>query len=216
MNSSRKPAQKENQLWALLRGSYRSVTQKIGNQDGIEKAAKNTRKRPFLSPQMRARKTLPGAPCRRRVFIPPLNDSKGDCREDSKSTHEDMLESHSEVIQASMGEFFTRPIRRYDQLERPDHHSRGKSWPLLMALRSYEGNKNSMMRLASRIGDGKMTVMSLQGHDQFFRWGRGRKKVSNSKVEVHGFERTISNQAAVLIELIRCTMTLSPSLRTSH
>jgi predicted esterase len=86
-----------------------------------------------------------------------------------------MLELFSEIIQASMEQFFTSPIRRYYELERPHRYSRRKSWPLLVALHGYEGNKDSMMRVASRIGNGNMIVTSLQGPNQFIRWDQDRK-----------------------------------------
>jgi predicted esterase len=40
---------------------------------------------------------------------------------------------------------------------------------LLVALHGYEGDKGSMMRLATHVADGKMVVISLQGPYQFFR-----------------------------------------------
>jgi predicted esterase len=63
----------------------------------------------------------------------------------------------------------TSPIRRYFDLELPHNWKRRKRWPLLIALHGYEGNKDSMMRLAKRIGAGHMVVISLQGPYQFFR-----------------------------------------------
>lgn len=67
-----------------------------------------------------------------------------------------------------MEAFFTSRIRRYYDFELPNasgHHGR---WPLLIALHGYEGDKTSMVALASRIACGRMIVMSLQGHNQFF------------------------------------------------
>lgn len=66
-----------------------------------------------------------------------------------------------------MERFLISPIRRYFELELPRGHNRNKRWPLLIALHGYEGNKDSMMRLAKRIVDGKMVVISLQGPFQF-------------------------------------------------
>lgn len=67
-----------------------------------------------------------------------------------------------------MERFITSTIRRYYELEVPhDHHSR-KRWPLMIALHGYQGDKDSMMRVARRIAGGKMVVISLQGHNQFF------------------------------------------------
>ncbi len=62
----------------------------------------------------------------------------------------------------------TSPLRCYYDLELPSEHRRRKGWPLLVALHGYEGNKESMMRLAARIAAGKMIVISLQGPNQFF------------------------------------------------
>jgi predicted esterase len=59
-------------------------------------------------------------------------------------------------------------IRCYYELELPHEPRRRKRWPLLIALHGYEGNKDSMMRLARRIADGRMVVISLQGPHQFF------------------------------------------------
>lgn len=68
-----------------------------------------------------------------------------------------------------MEQFLTSRIRRYYELELPLHASRNlkRRWPLLIALHGYQGNKDSMMRMARRIADGKMVVMSLQGPYQF-------------------------------------------------
>jgi predicted esterase len=67
-----------------------------------------------------------------------------------------------------MERYIVSPFRSYYELELPHAHRRGR-WPLLIALHGYEGNKDSMMRLARRIADGRMVVMSLQGPYQFFR-----------------------------------------------
>ena len=73
-----------------------------------------------------------------------------------------------------MEKYISSPIRCYYELELP--HARGR-WPLLIALHGYEGNKDSMMRLARRIADGRMVVISLQGPNQFFRRrGEGEPK----------------------------------------
>lgn len=60
------------------------------------------------------------------------------------------------------------PIRCYYELEVPREANRKKRWPLLIALHGYEGNKDSMMRLARRIAGGCIVVISLQGPNQFF------------------------------------------------
>jgi predicted esterase len=70
-----------------------------------------------------------------------------------------------------MEEFFVSRVRRYYEVELPNHYSRKKSWPLLVALHGYGGNRDSMMRVASGVANGKMTVIALQGPYQFFRWG---------------------------------------------
>ncbi len=71
-----------------------------------------------------------------------------------------------------MERFLISPIRRYFELELPRNWKRRKRWPLLIALHGYEGDKNSMMRLASRIAAEKMVVISLEGPFQFFRGER--------------------------------------------
>lgn len=67
-----------------------------------------------------------------------------------------------------MERFIASPIRCYYELELPHAERRRKRWPLLIAMHGYEGNKDSMMRLARRIADGRMVVISLQGPQQFF------------------------------------------------
>ena len=66
-----------------------------------------------------------------------------------------------------MEKFLTSRIRCYYELETPHHHRRSKRWPLLIALHGYQGDKDSMMRVASRIAAGRMVVISLQGQNQF-------------------------------------------------
>lgn len=73
-----------------------------------------------------------------------------------------------------MEQFLISPIRRYFDVEVPPKTSRNKPWPLLIALHGYEGDKTSMMRVARRIADGKMVVISLQGPHQFFLRGANR------------------------------------------
>jgi predicted esterase len=68
-----------------------------------------------------------------------------------------------------MEKFFRSAICRYYDIDLPRNHARRKRWPLLVALHGYEGNKDSMMRVARRIADGNMVVISLQGPNQFFR-----------------------------------------------
>ena len=66
-----------------------------------------------------------------------------------------------------MESFFTSTIRRYYDLELPKARNRSRS-PLLITLHGYQGDKESMMRLARRIAAGEMIVISLQGQNQFF------------------------------------------------
>jgi len=72
---------------------------------------------------------------------------------------------------------FAARIRCYYDLELPRRHGANKRRPLLIALHGYQGNKDSMMRVARRIADGKMLVISLQGPNQFwFRLGEDQNK----------------------------------------
>jgi predicted esterase len=76
-----------------------------------------------------------------------------------------------------MEKFLIAPVRCYYELEMPHASRRRKRWPLLVAMHGYEGNKDSMMRVAHRIADGRMVVISLQGPNQFFRRrGEGEPK----------------------------------------
>jgi len=75
-----------------------------------------------------------------------------------------------------MEKFFRSAIRRYYEVELPHNFARRDLWPLLVALHGYEGNKDSMMRVARHIAHGNMVVISLQGPYQFFRrFGRNPK-----------------------------------------
>lgn len=67
-----------------------------------------------------------------------------------------------------MEKYFRASLRRYYQIELPHAGTRRKRWPVLIALHGYQGDMTSMMRVARRIGDGKMVVISLQGPFQFF------------------------------------------------
>lgn len=62
---------------------------------------------------------------------------------------------------------FTSAIHRYYSLEAPEAAGNHR-WPLLLALHGYQGDKDSMMRVARRIAAGRMVTVSLQGHNQFF------------------------------------------------
>ena len=67
-----------------------------------------------------------------------------------------------------MEQFFLSTTRRYYELELPRVHRPSGGWPVLVALHGYQGDKDSMMRIANRIAAGRMIVMSLQGTNQFF------------------------------------------------
>ena len=68
-----------------------------------------------------------------------------------------------------MEKYLLSSIRCYYEVEAPGGAPRRGKQPLLLALHGYEGNKDSMMRLARRIAGGRMVVISLQGPYQFFR-----------------------------------------------
>ena len=51
-----------------------------------------------------------------------------------------------------MEHFLSARMRCYYDLELPRGHRAGKRWPVLIALHGFRGNKDSMMRLARRIG----------------------------------------------------------------
>ena len=55
----------------------------------------------------------------------------------------------------------TSPLRCYYDLERPEGFARRRRWPLLIALHGYEGNKESMMRVALRITNGGMLAIAM-------------------------------------------------------
>jgi predicted esterase len=64
----------------------------------------------------------------------------------------------------------TSPLPMYYDLELPASAlaRKGKRWPTLIGTHGYEGNKESMMRLVTRITGGKMIAASLQGPYQFW------------------------------------------------
>jgi predicted esterase len=77
---------------------------------------------------------------------------------------------------------FKQSIPRYYEIEiphdeptqRPDSaHAARHRWPLLIAMHGYQGDKDSMMRVARKIAGNRMIAISLQGHNQFFqRYGK--------------------------------------------
>ena len=62
---------------------------------------------------------------------------------------------------------FSTTTHRYYELELPKTPS-PERYPLLIALHGYQGDKDSMMRVARRIAGEGMVVISLQGQNQFF------------------------------------------------
>lgn len=54
-------------------------------------------------------------------------------------------------------------IRLYYDVHVPIGYDRRRSYPLLIALHGYGGNKTSMMRLARRVNDRDWFIVSLQG-----------------------------------------------------
>jgi predicted esterase len=73
-----------------------------------------------------------------------------------------------------MERFLTARVRCYYDIEEPPSNRAGRKWPLLIALHGFQGNKDSMMRLARRIADDRMVVASLQAPYQFwFKTGKG-------------------------------------------
>src|SRR5215471_2923980 len=85
-----------------------------------------------------------------------------------------------------MEHFITSTIRRYYDLELPHAGQSRKRWPLMIALHGYQGDKDSMMRVAGSIANGKMVVISLQGHNQFF-VNYGTDDLTNAKTYRVGF-----------------------------
>jgi len=67
-----------------------------------------------------------------------------------------------------MEQFLVNEIRSYYELELPRAHKSRRRWPLLIALHGYQGDKDSMMRVARRVAGGDMVVISLQGPNRFF------------------------------------------------
>jgi predicted esterase len=67
-----------------------------------------------------------------------------------------------------MERFFRASTKRYFELELPRSRRPSGGWPVLVALHGYQGDKDSMMRVAGAIAAGRMVVMSLQGPNQFF------------------------------------------------
>lgn len=81
-----------------------------------------------------------------------------------------------------MEKYLNSTFRQYYELELPCAHASRKRWPLLIALHGYEGDKDSMMRVARRIADGRMVVAALQGPYQFFRRSEAGKDAKSYRV----------------------------------
>ena len=62
---------------------------------------------------------------------------------------------------------FTSRVHRYYEIELPQAPFCDRP-AVLIALHGYQGDKASMMRVAQRIAGGRMLLISLQGHNQFF------------------------------------------------
>jgi predicted esterase len=98
-----------------------------------------------------------------------------------------------------MEHFITSTIRRYYDVELPASTSRQRR-PLLIALHGYQGDKESMMRVARSIADGKMVVIALQGHNQFF-INYGTNDLTDPKTYRVGFGWGTSWRMAESVEL---------------
>jgi len=93
--------------------------------------------------------------------------------------------------------FFNSSIRRYYDLEVPDGAARRGRWPLLISLHGYMGDKDSMMRVARRIAAGRMVVISLQGHHQFFHHQAGGSSDPKSLRVAFGWGTTYKMEEAI-------------------
>src|SRR5437764_12869863 len=62
----------------------------------------------------------------------------------------------------------TSPLTCYYDLELPPNNGRRRKWPVLIGTHGYEGNKESMMRLVSRIAGPQMIAASMQEPYQFW------------------------------------------------
>lgn len=74
---------------------------------------------------------------------------------------------------------FPQEILIHYSLRLPPGFSRRRRWPLLVALHGYEGNKDSMLRLAAKIAGDRFVIASLQGPYQFL-----VRKETNGRSEV--------------------------------
>jgi predicted esterase len=103
-----------------------------------------------------------------------------------------------------MEQFLTSPMRHYFEVELPRSLKRNSPWPLLIALHGYEGNKDSMMRVARRIANGSMVVLSLQGPHQFFlRKGNKNFRVGFGWGTTFKLEDSVELHHRTLLSLVR-------------
>jgi len=112
-----------------------------------------------------------------------------------------------------MERFFRSAIRRYYEVELPGNHTPRARWPLLVALHGYEGDKDSMMRIAHHLGNGNMVVISLQGPYQFFR--RLVKDPRNRRV-VFGWGTTYKTEDSLGLHHRDLTTTIQLAVKKYH
>ncbi|SRR5579871_707776 len=82
-----------------------------------------------------------------------------------------------------MEQTLTSPLKCYYEVETPTPTRKGRRWPVVIGTHGYEGNKESMMRLVTRITAGKMIAASLQGPYQF--WLPDRSGSANNAGEAN-------------------------------
>jgi len=85
-----------------------------------------------------------------------------------------------------MEQFLTSAVRRYFEIEVPPAKRPPQGWPLLIGMHGYQGDKVSMMHVATQIAGGKMVVVSLQGPNQFF-IPDGTRRTGKQKARRVGF-----------------------------
>jgi len=112
-----------------------------------------------------------------------------------------------------MEKSFRSAIQRYYEVEIPNDHIRRNRWPLLVALHGYEGNKDSMMRVAKHVADSNMVVISLQGPYQFFR--RLVRNPKNLRV-VFGWGTTFKMEDSIRLHHRDLETIIALAVRTYH
>jgi len=98
----------------------------------------------------------------------------------------------------------TSPLPFYYDLDLPPTHARRKKWPVIIGTHGYEGNKESMMRLAQKVAGDSMIAASLQGPYQFwiggsaapgrrvgFGWGTSYRGLESVAVHHHAMKSLI-------------------------